>query len=62
MLEIVFLCTLNIINFKRLALTATEMQSNEIKCFGSIPSPRQVHSCAIILVLNQYLHPTKYIL
>ena len=47
-LEIVFLCTLNMINFKRLALIATEMQSNETKCFGSIPSLRQVHSCAII--------------
>ena len=54
MLEIVFLCTLNMINFKRLALIATEMQSNETKCFGSIPSPHQVHSCAIILVLDQY--------
>ena len=59
MLEIVFLCTLNMINFKRLALIATEMQSNETKCFGSIPSPHQVHSCAIILVLDQYLHLTK---
>ena len=62
MLEIVFLCTLNMLNFKRLALIATEMQSNETKCFGSIPSPHQVHSCAIILVLDQYLHLTKYIL
>ena len=62
MLETVFLCTLNIINFKRLALIETEMQSNETKCFGSIPSPHQVHSCAIILVLDQYLHLTKYIL
>ena len=62
MLEILFLCTLNMINFKRLALIATEMQSNETKCFASIPSPHQVHSCAIILVLDQYLHLTKYIL
>ena len=62
MLEIVFLCTLNMINFKRLALITTEMQSNETKCFGSITSPHQVHSCAIILILNQYLHLTKYIL
>ena len=53
MLEIVFLCTLNMINFKRLPLIATEMQSNETKCFGSIPSPHQVYSCAIILVLKQ---------
>ena len=30
--------------------------------FGSIPSPHQVHSCAIILVLDQYLHLTEYIL
>ena len=62
MLEIVFLCTLNMLNFKRLAVIATEMYCNETKCFGSIPSPHQVHSCAIILVLDQYLHLTVYIL
>ena len=62
MLEIVFLCTLNMLNFKRLALMATEMQSNEAKYFGLIPSPHQVHSFAIILVLDQYLHLTVYIL
>ena len=48
MLEIVFLRTLNMLNFKRLALIATEMQSNETKCFGSIPSPHQVHSIAFL--------------
>ena len=42
MLEIVFLCTLNMLNFKRLALIATEMYSNETKCFGLIPSPHQL--------------------
>ena len=62
MLEIVFLCTLNMLNFKRLALIATEMQSNETKYFVSIPSPHQIHSCPIILVLDQYLHRTMYIL
>ena len=48
MLEIVFLCTLNMLNVNRLALIAIEMQSNETKYFGSIPSPHQIHSCAII--------------
>ena len=57
-----FLCILNMLTFKRLALIVTEMQSNETKYFGSIPSPHQVHSCAIILVLDQYLHLTQYIL
>ena len=48
MLEIVFLCTLNMLNFKRLALIATEMKRNETKYFGSIALPHKVHSCAII--------------
>ena len=30
--------------------------------FGSIPSPHHVHSRAIILVLDQYIHLTEYIL
>ena len=62
MLEILFLRTLNMLNFKRLALIPTEMESIETKYFGLIPSPHQVHSCAIILVLDQYLHLTEYIL
>ena len=32
------------------------------KYFGSIPSPHHVHSRAIILVLDQYIHLTEYIL
>ena len=82
MLEIVFLCTLNMLNFKKLALIASdcEMWNNETKyfwidtftspntflyynfSFGSIPSPHHVHSCAVILVLDQYIHLTEYIL
>ena len=77
MLEVVFLCTLNMLNFKRLALIATE-KWNKIFwidtftspntflyynfSFGSIPSPHHVHSCAIIIVLDQYIHLTEYIL
>ena len=30
--------------------------------FGSIPSPYSVHSWTVILLLDQYLHLTKYIL
>ena len=30
--------------------------------FGSIPSPHHVHSRAIILDLDQYIHLTEYIL
>ena len=47
------------LNFKRLALIATEMYSNETKCFGSIPSPHRVHSCAKILVIFQYSLPVS---
>ena len=61
MLDIVFLCSLNMLNFKRLALIATEMYSNETKCFGSIPSPYQVISCAIILVwINTFTSPNTF--
>ena len=42
--------------FQKASLIATEMQSNETKCFGSIPSPHQVHSCAIVLVIVDSLH------
>ena len=37
------------LNLKKLALKATEIQSDETKYFGSIPSPHPVYSFARIL-------------
>ena len=48
-LEILFLYIVNMLNFKRLALIATEIQSDETKISGSILSPHQVHSFTRIL-------------
>ena len=71
MLEIVFLCTLNMLNFKRLALIATEktkyfwidtFTSPNTFLYYNLVLPHHVHSCAIILVLDQYIHLTEYIL
>ena len=44
-----FLYILNMLNFKRVALIPTEIQSDEAKNSGSIPSPHPVHSFARIL-------------
>ena len=47
MLETVFLCTLNMLNFKRLALIKSTFLCYNFS-FGSIPSPHQVHSIAFL--------------
>ena len=50
MLEIVFLCTLNMLNFERLALIATEMK--QMKWNKEMKQN----------IFDWYLHLTKYIL
>ena len=60
MLEIVFLCTPNMLNFKRLALREMRCKTMKQNVFDLRPTIH--HSCAIILVFDQYLHLTEYIL